>query len=54
MVEGVTNVYLQPMQQKVKLLNPEYETIPLISDEEISLYQKIIQKSVKHCLIRKN
>jgi pyruvate formate lyase activating enzyme len=52
LLAGVAQVFLQPMQNKVPLLDPEFAKEPLISLEEIKRFMDILSPHVGKCVIR--
>jgi len=52
MLDGVEIVYLQPMQNKVPLLDKEFAKRELIKDEEIWKYREILGEWVGRCEVR--
>ena len=52
LVQGVARLFLQPMQQRVPLLDPAYSTRELIPANEIADYRDILSEYVAQCGIR--
>jgi pyruvate formate lyase activating enzyme len=52
LLQGISTVFLQPMQNKVELLNPEFAKKELISKEEILGFQELLTPCVGKCNIR--
>jgi pyruvate formate lyase activating enzyme len=51
-IQGVSKVFLQPMQQRAQLLDPSYQTIKLIPREEIFQFRDILSEFVEKCVVR--
>jgi pyruvate formate lyase activating enzyme len=52
LLTGAAQVFLQPMQNKVPLLDPEFAKKPLISLEKIKRFRDILSPNVGRCVIR--
>jgi len=52
LLKGISHVFLQPMQQRTKLLDPEYNKIIPVSMEQLEKYKRILLKFVHNCTIR--
>ncbi|MFP4417977.1 MAG: anaerobic ribonucleoside-triphosphate reductase activating protein [Chitinispirillaceae bacterium] len=52
MLKGVTRVFLQPLNQRVPLLSPHYNSIKSISEQEIEQYRHMLSFAVGSCKIR--
>jgi pyruvate formate lyase activating enzyme len=52
LVSGVSTVYLQPLNQRVPLLDPSYNTAPDVSDEELLAYRGIFEEAGIVCRVR--
>jgi pyruvate formate lyase activating enzyme len=52
LIAGVSRVFLQPLQNKVQLLDPEFAEKPLIPQEEIEQFREILAPHVGRCDIR--
>ncbi len=50
--KGISTVYLQPMQNKVELLDPQFAEKELIPNEEIKNFKELFAPHVKQCFIR--
>lgn len=52
LVSGVNIVYLQPLNQRVPLLDPSYNTAPDTSEEELLVYRRIFEEAGVSCRVR--
>jgi pyruvate formate lyase activating enzyme len=52
MIQGARKIFLQPMQTKVELLDPEMKDRAAISMQELAEYRKILMQFVDKCEIR--
>jgi len=52
LLAGVSKVMLQPMNQRTELLDPSFETLPLVPAEEIRQMRDILAESVGRCVVR--
>ena len=52
LINGVKKVFLQPMQKKRELLDPEIMKEEMIPAKEISLYRDILSEFVGECVVR--
>jgi pyruvate formate lyase activating enzyme len=52
LIKGVAQVFLQPMQNKVPLLDPEFAKKELIDPKEIVAFRDILSSNVERCDIR--
>jgi pyruvate formate lyase activating enzyme len=52
LVQGVANIFLQPMQQRVQLLDPSWNTKEPIPAEEIAKYRDILSEYAGNCRVR--
>jgi pyruvate formate lyase activating enzyme len=51
-VQGVHNLYLQPMQQRGELLNPAYAALQPVGRDELARIQVRLGQSVQRCRVR--
>jgi pyruvate formate lyase activating enzyme len=52
LVQGVKRIFLQPMQQRVRLLDPAYNGMTPVAAEEIAMYRNILSEYTEHCAVR--
>jgi pyruvate formate lyase activating enzyme len=52
LLDGVAKVFLQPMQNKVPLLDPEFAKKELLPAQEIARYKDILAPHVGECVVR--
>jgi pyruvate formate lyase activating enzyme len=52
MISGIKKVFLQPMQTKVKILNPALKELEQMSKEEMRGFRDILRKFATQCEIR--
>jgi len=52
MVEGVSRVFLQPMQQRAQLLDPHYQTVALVDPAEIAVMRDVLSNHAATVEIR--
>jgi pyruvate formate lyase activating enzyme len=52
LLDGVAKVFLQPMQNKIPLLDPEFAKKELVPAQEIAQYKDILAPHVGECVVR--